>query len=57
MKYSSFKELKADTQPAQNMEEAMQRHKEFEEAIIFLRSKIVKKTSSENKTKLKADAK
>jgi hypothetical protein len=43
MKYESFEELKAATKPAQNMEEALQRHKEFEEAIIFLRSKIVKK--------------
>ncbi len=39
--FSSFEELKADAKPATNMEEALKRHEEFKEAMIFLRSKIV----------------
>ncbi len=44
-KYSSFEELKADRKPATNMEEALKRHEEFKELILFFRSKIVKKST------------
>ncbi|WP_338762096.1 hypothetical protein WAF17_16900 [Bernardetia sp. ABR2-2B] len=45
--FSSFEELKADGKPTENMEETIRRYKEYEEGIIFLRSKIVKKPVSD----------
>lgn len=49
MKYSSFEELKADRKPATNMEEAIKRHEEFKELILFFRSKIIKKPNQDEK--------